>query len=171
MLVHAFPTADIPVVQLSINATKPFDYHVELGAQLAPLRERGVLIVGERQRRAQPAAHRLEPTGWRLRLGPALRRRRGRDHDEDPDDARDASETTTTSTGGTDARPLHPAALPRRARDCGRRTTADVLVDGYAMGSLSMTSYTLGCHELDRRARRIAGAARDPRGRDQHLIP
>ncbi len=34
VLVHTFPNADIPVVQLSINAAKPFDYHVELGAQL-----------------------------------------------------------------------------------------------------------------------------------------
>src|SRR6185503_15026475 len=46
VLVHMFPKADIPVLQLSINMLKPPEYHLELGARLAPLRERGVLIVG-----------------------------------------------------------------------------------------------------------------------------
>src|ERR1043165_7014394 len=36
VLVHAFPDADIPVVQLSLNAEKDLDYHLELGARLAP---------------------------------------------------------------------------------------------------------------------------------------
>jgi 4,5-DOPA dioxygenase extradiol len=43
--VHAFPDASIPVVQLSINADKPLDYHSDLGANLAPLRQRGVLVI------------------------------------------------------------------------------------------------------------------------------
>src|SRR6188508_3263367 len=31
VLTHAFPEADIPVVQLSLNADKDFDYHLGLG--------------------------------------------------------------------------------------------------------------------------------------------
>ena len=41
VLVHAFPDADIPVVQLSINADKDFDYHLDLGARLAGLASAG----------------------------------------------------------------------------------------------------------------------------------
>lgn len=46
VLCHAFPDADVPVVQLSIDETKPSEWHYEFARKLAPLRYEGVLIVG-----------------------------------------------------------------------------------------------------------------------------
>ena len=46
VLAHLFPQADIPVLQLSLNAAEDAQYHLDLGARLAPLRERGVFILG-----------------------------------------------------------------------------------------------------------------------------
>jgi 4,5-DOPA dioxygenase extradiol len=46
VLVHVFPEADIPVVQLSIDETQPASFHYEVGRRLAPLREQGVLVMG-----------------------------------------------------------------------------------------------------------------------------
>jgi 4,5-DOPA dioxygenase extradiol len=46
VLCHVFPKADVPVVQLSIDETKPSEWHYEFAQQLVPLRDEGVLIVG-----------------------------------------------------------------------------------------------------------------------------
>ena len=46
VLTHLFPKADIPVIQLSIDKTKPAEFHFNLAKQLASLRKKGVLIVG-----------------------------------------------------------------------------------------------------------------------------
>lgn len=45
VLIKAFPQADIPVLQLSLDMTQPPPVHLELGRRLRPLREQGVLIM------------------------------------------------------------------------------------------------------------------------------
>ena len=46
VLKHVYPAADIPIVQLSIDETRPASFHYDIGRRLAPLRAEGVLIVG-----------------------------------------------------------------------------------------------------------------------------
>jgi len=41
-----FPLADIPVIQLSLDYSKPPEYHFELARQICQLREKGVLVIG-----------------------------------------------------------------------------------------------------------------------------
>jgi len=43
---HLYPDADVPVVQLSIDYTKPPLFHYQLAKKLSGLREQGVLIIG-----------------------------------------------------------------------------------------------------------------------------
>jgi 4,5-DOPA dioxygenase extradiol len=43
---HLYPKADIPVIQLSIDYTKPASYHFELAKKLSALRDKGILIIG-----------------------------------------------------------------------------------------------------------------------------
>jgi 4,5-DOPA dioxygenase extradiol len=46
VLRHLYPNADIPVLQLSLDFTKPAKQHYELAKDLAFLRDKGVLIIG-----------------------------------------------------------------------------------------------------------------------------
>lgn len=46
VLLPMYPNADIPVFQLSIDYTKPAQYHYDLAKELSALRKKGVLIIG-----------------------------------------------------------------------------------------------------------------------------
>ncbi|MGZ4694012.1 MAG: 4,5-DOPA-extradiol-dioxygenase [Acidimicrobiales bacterium] len=145
VLVHAFPEADIPVVQLSINAEKPFEHHVALGAALAPLRDDGVLIVGSGN-----VVHNLREVDWSV---PEQGQTWARRFDEA---ARAVMMSTPGEVAGLQSHPdfRHAAPTPDHfipllylaglAEAAGRPT--EVLIDGYAFASLSMTSFTLDAH-------------------------
>ena len=142
VLVHAFPKADIPVVQLSIDALKDFDSHFELGARLAPLRDRGVLIVGSGN-----IVHNLRALDWNQpdagfdwarRFDEAARTVLTEQPSEVPALRKHGDYARSAPTPDHFIPLLYIAGLAGAAS-----RPLELLADGYAYGSISMAAYTL----------------------------
>jgi 4,5-DOPA dioxygenase extradiol len=145
VLCHMYPEADIPVVQLSIDAGKPFQYHLDLGARLAPLREQGVLVLGSGNvvhnlRRMDPSRVR-EGFDWARRFDRDVRALLTESPESILEMSRHADFALAVPTPDHYLPVVFLAGLGTAAA-----TPLDVLVDGCAYGSLSMTSYELGAH-------------------------
>ena len=143
VLAHLYPEADLPVLQLSINALKPIDYHVELARRLAPLRERGILILGSGN-----VVHNLRRIDWNSpdaafdwaeRFDEAVVEQLAKD----PADILKVQEHPDYALAVPTPDHFIPLLyLAGLAAESG--AGVEPLVRGYAMGSISMTCYGIG---------------------------
>src|SRR3989344_1565560 len=144
VLVHAFPDADIPVVQLSIDGTQPPDFHYRLAQRLAPLRDEGVLIIGSgnvvhnlgRIQWAEDA----KPYAWAVRFNDKLRGSLAT-HEHGP--------LIDYTTWGEDARlsvptPDHYLPLLYVIALQGDNETLSLPIDGIEYGSIGMLTAVVG---------------------------
>lgn len=67
ILKHMFPQANIPVFQMSIDYSKPPQYHYQLAQELKALRNKGVLILGSGN-----IVHNLRILDWQNEDAPVL---------------------------------------------------------------------------------------------------
>lgn len=160
VLLHAFPDASIPVVQLSLNAFKDQDHHMRLGQRLAPLREEGVLIIGSGN-----IVHNLRTVDFR-------RPDDGYDWAVRFDDAaREALTADPTGVAALDSHADYDRAVPTPDHYlpllyiAGLADTRPLvpLVQGHAAGSISMAAYTLGMDQPPTEALSDGPAADLPR--------
>ncbi|AEF41137.1 Extradiol ring-cleavage dioxygenase, class III enzyme, subunit B [Hoyosella subflava DQS3-9A1] len=141
ILLHAFPEARIPVVQLSLNAFKSFDHHLELGRKLGALRDSGVLIIGSGN-----IVHNLRAVDF-SKAGFGFDWARRFD-----DAARDILTTSPAEVTALDGHADFALAVPTPDHYLPLLYIAGLaqdeplkpLVDGHEAGSISMASYTLG---------------------------
>ncbi len=143
VLAHMFPAADIPVVQLSVDASKPAAHHLELGARLAALRDDGVLVMASGN-----VVHNLAEVQWAM-------------DDQGFDWARrfddDVAALMRTAPGDIERLTEHrdfARAVPTPDHflpllyvagiAAASNSPVEVMAPGCTLGSLSMTSYIVG---------------------------
>ena len=145
VLAHMYPEADIPVIQLSINALKPLEYHLDLARKLNKLREKGVMIVASGN-----VVHNLRLLEWNE---PDLAFDWARRFDEvsvqllaeAPSDALKLLEHPDYELAVPTPDHFVPLLyLAGIAAEDGEMI--EPLVRGYAMGSISMTCYGVGAN-------------------------
>ena len=146
VLCHLRPDADVPVLQLSIDARLPQAKHLEIGRALAPLRDEGVLVLGSGN-----IVHNLRDAFGNMRAGRTATPRWASEFDAAIASAIEQRDGTFLSTSlGTDiGRQSHPTPdhyLPLLYA-FGASAETDAVsypIEGFDAGSLSMRSVRFG---------------------------
>jgi 4,5-DOPA dioxygenase extradiol len=167
VLAHMFPQADIPVLQLSIHSGKDIAFHRTLGARLAPLRERGVFILGSGN--VVHNLRRIDRSGadgafeWAQRFDAAVKAHMGSDPAGLDGVVRHADFPLAVPTPEHFLPLAYIAGLSQAAGE-----PAVPFNEGGSMGSLTMTSYLLGALPPPERVSSTAPAAALP---DPRMVP
>ncbi|MBI3349570.1 MAG: dioxygenase [Burkholderiales bacterium] len=141
---HLYPEAGVPVIQLAMPAVLDADAAYEFGTALAPLRERGVLIVG-----SGSLTHNLYEFRHRATDGEAAYAREFADWARATVTSRDHVRLRRTMDLAPHARRAHPTTehlLPLliAAGAAGVAAPVTVLEGGITHGVLAMDSYVFG---------------------------
>jgi 4,5-DOPA dioxygenase extradiol len=146
VLHHLRPDADVPVVQLSIDARMPPSGHLALGRELAPLRDEGVLVLGSGN-----VTHNLRLAMRSIQTGDNVTPAWAAEFDADVAKATEQHDGEFLARAlSTDAgRMAHPSAdhylpLLYAAGAADPRDTVRFPVSGFDAGSLSMRSVLYG---------------------------
>ena len=145
VLVHLFPEADIPVVQLGMDESLNAEAHYALARKLQRLRDEGVLILGSGNvvhnlHVYAWGRHPVEPYDWALRFEKGLRERIV-DHEHQPIVDYEALGRDAALSAPT---PEHFLPLLYVLANAERDEPVSFPVEGYDGGSVSMLSVRIG---------------------------
>jgi len=137
---HLYPSADVPVLQLSLDYTKPAQWHYDLASDLAVLRKRGILIIGSGN-----IVHNLRLIDWQNSEGPydwaeEMNTRMKREIRDGADDHLIHYERLGQSARLAIPTPEHYLPLLYVLALKEKGDTTEIFNDRTIMGSVSMTS-------------------------------
>jgi len=145
VLAHLYPEADIPVVQLSLNAHRSLEYHLDLASKLTPLRDQGVMILASgnvvhnlRELRRDAADLGFD---WNRRLDDAVAEQLR----HDPSDILKVTRHPDFARAAPTPEHFLPVLYLAGLAAAGE-APVETLAQGYSMGSLSMACYGLDAH-------------------------
>ena len=152
ILKHLYPKADIPVVEMSLDYSpsngwnrKTLQSYYDLGRQLAPLREKGVLIIGSgnivHNLRVVDMGHMdAAPFDWAVEFDERVKRLLLDRNHKELLDCRDASRATALAVPTLDHYLPMILAIALQQKD----DDLDFLYEGFQNRSVSMRCFTIG---------------------------
>lgn len=146
VLIKMYPEANIPLIQLSVDATQPAAVHFEIGRKLSALREKGIMIVASgnvvHNLRMATWQGKAEPYAWASSFNHYVRDNLSWEGPTDRHPLVNFMQHESAELANPTPEHFLPLLYVQGARQPGEAVS--VPVDGLEMASLSMLSVQVG---------------------------